>query len=109
MGNDFSGMPDLGRGLGIDAVTQQERGGRPQNFFRLFAVVGVHRFLAQHVAGTGRQLGLHVEQGELVVGAEQLFVRDQVSQHFLGVRASVDGQQDFHKTPLKWCKQVQPL
>ena len=68
----------------------------------LFGIVAVHHFLAQGGAGARGQGGLHGDDGVGMPGAvaQQLIVRGQVGQHFLGVGAAIDGEKDFHHVVL---------
>ena len=93
-------VTDLGHRFGVDAVACQELRGRAQHFFSFFAVVVVGGFLAHHAPCMHRQLRLHGQQRVAVGRGQQLLVCDQISQHFFGVGAAIDCEQDFHGVSL---------
>jgi len=81
-------------------VARQELADRAQHFFRFFGVIPVGNVLAHGRACPRRQRRLHGQYRVVVLVAELLVMRGQVGQHFLGVFAAVDGQQDFHESLL---------
>ena len=95
-GDQLARMADFADGVGLNVVALEKLDHGAKHLGGFFLVVALDHFGTHGRAGARGQRQLHVEQGELVVGAKHLGVGGQVGKHLLGVRAAINGEKDFH-------------
>lgn len=96
-GDDIAGVANFEPLFREDAALLQVLAHGIEHFGSFLAVVLIHHFFAQHRAGARGDGGQHRQGREGVApGVDQLIVSAQIGQHFFGVGATVNGQQNFH-------------